>query len=115
MAKRLDFNSLQRPTLELTMCDDARTKFRLVCPYEAMIEKLEAIAPELIEVMDKSDASSIRAAYDFAAQLISYNDMNIKVTAEDVRDKYRLGLDAMIVFFSTYLDFIDEEIKNAKN
>ena len=114
MAKSLDFNSLQRPTLELTMCDDAQTKIRLVCPYEKLIEKLETVGPELTETMKKNDASAIRAVYEFAAELFSCNDMGTKITAEDIRDKYRLGLESMIVFFSAYVDFIDE-IKNAKN
>lgn len=115
MAKSLDFNSLQRPALELTMCDDAKTKLRLVCPYEKLIEKLEAVVPELTEIMEKNDASSVRAVYDLAAELISCNIEGVRVTADDLRDKYRLGLDAMIVFFSAYMDFIDEDIKNAKN
>ena len=115
MAKSLDFNSLQRPTLELTMPDKDKTKIKLVCPSEALIEKLEALGPELTEIMQKKDASTLRALYDFAAELISCNDADIQVTAEDLRNKYRLGLDAMIIFFSAYNDFIDEEIKNAKN
>lgn len=115
MAKSLDFNSIQRPTLEITMCDEARTKFRLVCPSEALIEKLEAVGPEMVEIMEKNDLNSIRAVFDLAAQLISSNDEGKQVTADDLRDKYCLRLDAMIIFFSTYLDFIDEEVKNAKN
>lgn len=115
MAKRLDFNSIQRPTLELTMPDEAKTKLRLVCPNAALIEKLEAVGPELIEIMEKNDAKSIRAVYDFAAEIMSCNDEGKLITADDIRDKYHLGLDAMIIFFSSYNDFIDEEIKNAKN
>jgi hypothetical protein len=115
MAKSLDFNSLQRPTLELTMCDENKTKLRLVCPYEKLIEKLETVGPELTEIMEKNDTSAVRAVYDFAAELISCNDTGVQVTADDLRDKYRLGLDAMIIFFSAYMDFIDEEIKSAKN
>ena len=115
MAKRLDFNSIQRPTLEITMCDKDKTEFRLVAPSEALIEKLEAVGPEMVEIMEKGDLNSIRAVFDLAAELISCNDEGKQVTADDLRDKYKLRLDAMIVFFSIYLDFIDEEIKNAKN
>lgn len=115
MAKRLDFNSIQRPTLELTMPDEAKTKLKLVCPNEALIEKLEAVGPEMVEIMEKNDLNSIRAVFDLAAKLMSCNDEGKQITADDIRDKYKLGLDAMVIFFSAYNDFIDEEIKNAKN
>jgi hypothetical protein len=115
MAKSLDFNSIQRPKLEITMCDEAKTKFHLVCPSEALIEKLEAVGPELVGVMEKNDRDAIRAVFDLAAEFISCNTEGKQVTADDLRDKYKLGYDVMIIFFSTYLDFIDEEIKNAKN
>lgn len=114
MAKVLDFNSLQRPTLELVMPDEKRTKLRLVCPTESLVERLEAAMKELTEVLEKKDVTSIRACFDLAADLFSCNDTGLQVTAEDLRDKYRLGLDALVVFFSTYVDFLDE-IKNAKN
>lgn len=114
MPKVLDFNSLQRPTLELVMPDENRTKFRLVCPTENLIERLEAGMKELTDVLNKKDGTAIAACFALAADLFNCNDDGITVTAQDLRDKYRLGLDALVVFFSTYVDFIDE-IKNAKN
>lgn len=114
MPKVLDFNSLQRPTMELVMPDENRTKFRLVCPTENLVARLEAGMKELTDIMNKKDGSSIRACYELAADLFSCNDTGMQVTAEDLRDKYRLGFEHLVVFFSNYVDFIDE-IKNAKN
>ena len=114
MPKVLDFNSLQRPTLELVMLDDNKTKLRLVCPTERLIERLEAGMKEMTDIMKKNDSSSVRACYELAADLFSCNDDGLQITAEDLRDKYRLGFEHLVVFFSAYVDFIDE-IKKAKN
>ena len=114
MAKVLDFNSLQRPTLEIVMPDENKTKIHLVCPTEKLVERLEAGLKELNEVLEKKDGKAIAACYALAADLFNCNDDGLLVTATDLREKYRLGIDALVVFYSAYLDFIDE-IKNAKN
>lgn len=114
MAKALDFNSLQRPTFEVTMKDDARTKLRLVCPKESLVERLESGMKELREILEKKDGSSIRACFRLAADLFSENDNDVEITAEALRDQYRISLEDLVVFFSAYIDFIGE-IKNAKN
>ena len=114
MVKKLDFNSLQRPTLDVTMKDEEQTKLRLICPRQGLIERLEAGLNDLQEVCEKRDGSSIKACYELAADLFSENDAGITVTGEELRGKYDLGLEELIVFFSAYMEFINE-IKNAKN
>ena len=114
MAKALDFNSIQRPTLDLTMKDEARTKIHVSAPKEALIEKLQTVSGELEEVFKSGDGRSIKAVFDLASDLISCNRDYTTVTAEDLRDKYGMDLEDMIIFFSAYLDFINE-IQNAKN
>lgn len=114
MAKILDFNSLTRPTLELIMKDEERTKLRLVCPTESLVERLETGMGELKSVLGKKNAESIQAAFSLAADLISCNDAYVSVTAEDLRDRYRFGVEDMVAFFLAYMEFINE-IKSAKN
>lgn len=114
MAKTLDFNSLARPTLELIMKDEARTKLRLVCPTESLVERLDTGMSELKSVLEKKNAESVRAAFSLAADLISCNDAYVVVTAEDLRDRYRFGVEDMVAFFLAYMEFINE-IKSAKN
>lgn len=114
MAKSLDFNSVQRPTLELTMKDDARTVIRVSMPKEALIERLSAGLSELREIVAQQDGESIRALFELAADLISCNRNFVTVTAEDLRDKYHMDFEDLTIFFSAYLDFVNE-IQNAKN
>lgn len=114
MAKTLDFNVLTAPTLPLIMRDERRTEIIVSTPSEQLVEDLQAIAPELEKILNAGDAESIKAVYTLAAKLMSCNRSGLQVTAEDLRDKYKLNLEALIVFYSVYLDFLSE-ITNAKN
>lgn len=110
----LNFNSLQRPTLVLTMADENQTEIKVSTPSEELVEKLEASLPELQEICKSGNREAITAIYELAAQIISCNRSFIKVTAEELRGKYNMDLESMIIFFSAYMDFINE-IYKAKN
>ena len=114
MAKTLDFNVIALPTLPLIMRDDRRTEIIVTTPTEGLVEELQAMAPELTKILESNNTDSIKAVYTLAAKLISCNRSGLMVSAEDLRDKYKLNLETLIVFYSVYLDFINE-ITNAKN
>lgn len=112
--KTLNFNQLQRPTLELTMMDEAQTAIKVGAPTVALFEELEAMLPEFEKVARSGNREAIAAIYDLAARLINCNYSFITVTGEELRAKYGMGLDAMQIFYSAYMDFVSE-IYNAKN
>lgn len=114
MAKTLDFNNLQRPVLELVMPDEAKTVIKVSTPREALIEELQASLPDLEPKLAAGDAEAIALCYDLAARLINCNRSFITVTAEELRGKYNLDLEGLLMFFQAYIDFISE-ITNAKN
>lgn len=114
MARELNFNSLERPHLKLTMRDADHTVLRVTTPTEELVEKLTACAGELQEVLERKDADATRAAWDLLADFLSYNMEGIKVTADDLRGKYGLYLEDAILLMKTYMDFITD-ITNAKN
>lgn len=114
MAKKLDFNAIKRPTLELTMKDAKRTIFRVTTPKESSIERLDAIGKELREIVDRGDRAETKAVFELAAELISFNLDDLTVTADELKTVYKLHLEDLVVFFATYMDFITE-INNAKN
>ena len=118
MAK-LDFNAINRPVLELTMMDEAKTAITVESPPEGLVEELEAILPELQDILAAKDDAAVEAAYDLAAKLISCNRQKLKVTVEDLKTKYwpkdpYANLLNFVYFLSAYQDFI-HEINNAKN
>lgn len=114
MARVLDLNTTERPTLELTLQDKDRTTVLVSTPTEALVQELNQLAPEMTTVLQSGSAESMTAMYDLAARLISCNRNGIQITAEELRGKYRMGLESALIFFSAYMDFI-EEITKAKN
>lgn len=114
MAKTLDFNALKKPTLPLVMQDEQRTKILVSTPTQGLVEQLEAAGPEFEAVFESGDVDGIKAAYALAAQLMSCNLSGIQVTAEDLRDKYKMNLYDLMLFFGAYNDFL-AEIESAKN
>lgn len=114
MARRLDLNALEQPTLELTLLDADKTTFRLVCPDVKLVERFMAASRELSAVQKSGDAESIKKLYALTAEVISCNLDDIQITAEELRDKYRVKFVHLIFIFKDYLDFI-KEINEAKN
>lgn len=114
MAKTLDFNKVNRPILQLIMQDKDKTVIKVTTPKEALVEELQVTLPELQKTLDGKDKAAIELCYDLAARLINCNLSFVKVTTDELRDKYNMGLENLLLFYSAYVDFIGE-IQNAKN
>lgn len=112
--KKLDFNSLKKPALELTMKDEARTVLHVTAPKTETLERLSRTLPELKDIINSNDMRGINAIYDLAAELISINEEGKQTAGEQIRAEFGLDLGDLLVFFNAYLDFINE-IKSAKN
>lgn len=114
MAKILDLNALDQPILEVKLRDEKRTIFRLTTPTTKLVERFSTAKAEMNAVAKSKDVEKIKKLYELTAELFSCNADYIDVTAEDLRDKYRLTFGDLVVIFAAYLDFI-KEINNAKN
>ena len=114
MSKILDFNSYRRPEYVIVLKDDAATVVHMTTPTEQLVRELRANLPELQSTLTKQDATASRLIYHLAAKLINCNLDNITVTGVELAKKYRLNLEDMAVFYTSYMEFI-EEIEHAKN
>lgn len=114
MAKMLDLNALEQPVLEIKLRDDNRTIFRLTTPTTRLVEKFSAAKAEIGAIAESRDVEKIKKLYELTAELMSCNADYITVTAEELRDKYRLTFGDLVVIFAAYLDFI-KEFNEAKN
>ncbi len=114
MAKMLDFNSYRRPTLLLRMKDDGQTKLHVTTPTVELVEELRANLVELQAALTGNDATASHAVYELAAKLINCNLDGVVTTAEELATKFEMNLEDMTMFFTAYMDFL-EETKNAKN
>lgn len=114
MAKMLDLNALDQPILEIKLKDKDRTVFRLTTPTTKLVEEFVAAKGQIGSVAKTKNVEQIKKLYELTAELISCNADYITVTAEELRDKYRLTFGDLVVIFAAYLDFI-KEFNNAKN
>ena len=114
MAKMLDLNALDQPVLEVKLRDDGRTIFKLTTPTTKLVERFIAAKDELTELVNSRDVAKIKMLYELTAELISCNTDYITVTAEELRDKYRVTFGDLVVIFAAYLEFI-QQFNNAKN
>lgn len=112
--RTLDFNALTPPTLELTMMDDDHTVLAVTPPTEGEAERVAALGQELQKVYTAKDAATLQGVYTFIAELLSHNLNGITVTAEELRDKYRMRQWHLLAFMQQYVAFLGD-IKDAKN
>lgn len=112
--RKLDFNALEKPVLELTLKDEAKTVVRATAPTEELVERLMAAAPELQKAINDNTGETVRALFTLIAELMSCNLDGLTFTAEDLRDKYGMKLYDATVFVKVYLEFI-QELQSAKN
>lgn len=114
MAKMLDFNKFEQPTLPMVMRDDAKTHVTVIVPSEELIEKLEANKDEIAKACKSDNKDSLASCYDLAAELISCNEEGITVTGKELKEHYGVNYLMLFGFFVAYLEFVNE-IKSAKN
>lgn len=114
MAKILDLNALEQPTLELTLRDTKRTTLRLTYPSTKLVERFMSASEELTKAAKTKNTATIKSLYGLTAEIISCNLDDIQINAEELRDEYGVRFSDLVVIFAAYLDFINE-LKDVKN
>ena len=114
MARVLDFNKFEQPSLPLVMKDAERTRFTVIAPSVELIQKLEANQDDIEKALKKGDENSIARAWSLAAELISCNEEDRQVTAKELQEKYRMTYVMLFAFFKVYGELVNE-IESAKN
>ena len=110
--RSFDFNSVQQPTLEITLPDKERTKVRLTIPKTSLVERISAAAGELNEIFAKKDDSTIRQVYQLVAEILSCNLDFRTFTADELKEY--LNFNHITVFCLEYISFLTET-KKTKN
>ena len=114
MENVLNFNRHRPPILAVEMLDDEHTVLRITPPTVELQEELRANSADFTALLNGGDDEKRAALYDLAARLMSCNRNMRKVTPEQIRDTYRLDEEDLVVFYTTYVEFL-RGIENAKN
>jgi len=83
-------------------------------PTVDLQEELRASAGDFYALLEGGDDEKREAVWDLAARLMSCNRNWRKITPEDLRKKYKLVEDDLVVFLQDYADFLTS-IEHAKN
>jgi hypothetical protein len=114
MPNIIDFNSYRRPELIFVLKDKKRTTLHVTSPTVQLVDELSANLNELQKALQGQDEEASRLVYHLAARLMSCNLDGLTITGEELAKKYGLNLEDMAIFYSAYMELI-EEIKKAKN
>lgn len=114
MLKKLDFNALEKPVLEITLRDEDKTVVRITVPNEDQVERFMALAENVQNLKNDNTGETKKAAFGFIAELMNNNLDEMTFTAESLRDLYGLKLYDALVFVKVYLQFL-QELEIAKN
>lgn len=124
MAKILDLNKFELPTMELVFPGAEGVTLHVIAPSEALINELKHWAKTDLDKLSTGDSESIDMSYDLTARLLSCNLEGIELTASALRERIaetdvckKHHVDPLFVLIrivKTYMDFI-REIENEKN
>lgn len=115
MSRSLDFNAIERPTLDVTMRDEAHTVLHISVPTEAFVEEMESLSPTIDKMKKGGNTRELfKALFEFFAKVLSHNEDGLEVTADDLRKVYKLTLVDLLALYGEYMAFI-EELQSAKN
>ena len=114
MVKKLDFNALEKPVLEITLKDEAKTAVRVTAPTEEMVERFMSLSENIKTLTNGNNGETLQKAFELIAALINNNLDGQTFTADSLRKQYGFRLYEAIVFVKVYLEFI-KELENAKN
>lgn len=110
--KSLDFNSVNQPTMQITLPNEERTRLTLTVPKTSVIERLSANAGDVSEILQSKDIHAIMEFYKILADIFSSNQQFRKFTAEELKEC--LTIYHVEAFLVPYMEFISE-MKFSKN
>lgn len=110
----LNFSQHRPPILKMMLGDEVGTVLHVTPPTVELQEELRETQDNLRALL-AGDNDEIRAAlFDLAARLMSCNRNMLAVTSEDLRRKYNIDEEDLVLFYQSYNSFISG-LEHAKN
>lgn len=110
MAKALDFNTLKKQYLTVTLADENKTKLMITTPTKKVLDSFVSIKDSLD--LEEMGETAIDELYGIVALVMSHNKTGVKITKEKIEEI--MDFEDVIVFIQAYTDFISE-VTNSKN
>lgn len=110
--KALDFNTLKKSYMTVTLADEKQTVLMIGTPTKGVMDALTAIQSNLSKTDDENSVEAMNDLYTACAKVMSRNKAGKKITAEYLADIF--DYEDITLFFNAYMEFISE-ISATKN
>lgn len=111
MAKPLNFNSVKKQYLPVTLADEKKTTLMIGTPTKAIMDDLILIQSSFGAVGD-DNGEMTDDLYRACAKVMSRNKGGIKITKEYLETVF--DFEDIMIFFKAYMSFISE-VTSGKN
>lgn len=113
MAHILDFNTVKKTYLTVTLADEKKTVLMIGTPTKAVMDNLLVLQDAFKNVNEEEIGSDVMDdLYQACARIMSNNKTRTKITAEYLAELF--DFEDVFLFFSAYMDYISE-VTNSKN
>lgn len=111
MSKALNFNTVKKSYLTVTLADEKKTTIMIGTPTKAIMDELVVLKSSLdIIDEDEANAEATDDLYSACAKIMSRNKGGIKITKDYLAEIF--DFEDIKIFIDAYMDFIDEIIKS---
>ena len=109
MAKPLNFNNVKKQFLTITLADEKQTTLMIGTPTKAIMDDLTLLQNSMNSANDTdSNKEATDDLYNACARVMSRNKAGVKITKEFLAEIF--DFEDITIFFSAYMEFIDEVI-----
>lgn len=114
MANTLNFNTIKKQYLTITLPDEKNTVVMVSTPTKALLEELVSVEQNFksSNATENSIEQALGDLYDLIARVMSRNKTGLKITKAQLEQC--LDFEDIILFFQSYLAFV-QSLKNSKN
>lgn len=110
----LSFSKHRPPILEVELPDEGCTVLHITLPTVELQEELVAKNSQISGLLEGGSKEQREGMFDLAARLMSCNRDWLKITPEELRRKYNLDTEDLVLFYNRYVEFVTRT-ENAKN
>lgn len=107
----LNFNSIQKQYLTVTLRDENKTTIMICNPSKKLLTEITSVDALVKNISNDSDGEKeIDALYEVCAKVMSRNKGGIKIEKELLEDIF--DIEDIMIFLKAYMDFVSSQTKN---
>lgn len=112
MANTLNFNTIKKEYLTVTLPDEKRTVLMVGTPNKGLLTELVNIKESIEQINEDVNSESVDNLFFICAKLMNRNKGGIEIKKEFLEDIF--DVEDVLIFLNAYMDFI-QGISNRKN